>query len=266
MTSSASQYALIASQWPELHAEAVRVEQCALSDPRTACFYARRFDLLLYTLQLTLLRKEPRFARLQKQLRDLAAQLEARANIPQVAGELELIRDLTTDEWWQDVTVPLLEEVRSRLRILIGLIETTARGALYTNFTDELGELRELDPADLLTRDEFQQFRLRARDFLRAHEDHLTMQRLRRNQPLTASDLQELERFLISHGIGNSEVIERAAQEWSATASGCPSARWWASIATPPRTCSPSSWRRAPTPPPRSASSTRSSMNSPAAA
>lgn len=43
---------------------------------------ARRFDLLLYTLQLTLLRKEPRFARLQKQLRDLAAQLEARASIP----------------------------------------------------------------------------------------------------------------------------------------------------------------------------------------
>jgi type I restriction enzyme, R subunit len=42
-----SQYALIASQWPELHAEAVRVEQCALSDPRTACFYARRTIELL---------------------------------------------------------------------------------------------------------------------------------------------------------------------------------------------------------------------------
>ena len=41
------QYALIASQWPELHAEAVRVEQCALSDPRTACFYARRTVELL---------------------------------------------------------------------------------------------------------------------------------------------------------------------------------------------------------------------------
>ncbi|MFN9692647.1 MAG: DEAD/DEAH box helicase family protein [Synechococcaceae cyanobacterium] len=157
---------------------------------------ARRFDLLLYTLQLTLLRKEPRFARLQKQLRDLATQLEARANIPQVAGELELIRDLTTDEWWQDVTVPMLEEVRLRLRSLIGLIESSAQGALYTNFTDELGELIEVDSGRLLTRDEFQQFRLRARDFLRAHEDHLTMQRLRRNQPLTSADLNELQRWL----------------------------------------------------------------------
>jgi type I restriction enzyme R subunit len=174
---------------------------------------ARRFDLLLYTLQLTLLRGEARFARLQQQLRDLAAQLEARANIPQVAAELELIRDLLREEWWHDVTVSMLEEVRRRLRALMGLIETTAQAPLYTNFADELGELRELDAAALLSRDEFQQFRLRARDFLRAHEDHLTMQRLRRNQPLTPADLDELQRFLLSHGIGSEQAIQRASAE-----------------------------------------------------
>jgi type I restriction enzyme, R subunit len=47
MSASSSQYALIANQWPELHAEAMRVEECALSDPRTACFYARRTIELL---------------------------------------------------------------------------------------------------------------------------------------------------------------------------------------------------------------------------
>jgi type I restriction enzyme R subunit len=174
---------------------------------------ARRFDLLLYNLQLTLLRAEPRYNRLQKQLRDLAAQLEARPNIPQVAAELELIRDLLRDEWWQDVTVPMLEEVRRRLRALMGLIEPISRDPLYTNFTDELGVMRELDAAALLTRDEFQQFRLRAKDFLKAHEDHLTMQRLRRNQPLTPADLDELQRLLLSHGVGTEQAIQRAAEE-----------------------------------------------------
>jgi type I restriction enzyme R subunit len=174
---------------------------------------ARRFDLLLYTMQLALLRGEPRFTRLQQQLRDLAAQLEARANIPQVAAELELIRDLLRDEWWQDVTVPMLEEVRRRLRALMGLIEPISRDPLYTYFADELGELRELDAAALLTRDEFQQFRLRAKDFLKAHEDHLTMQRLRRNQPLTPGDLDELQRFLLSHGVGTEQAIQRAGEE-----------------------------------------------------
>ena len=174
---------------------------------------ARRFDLLLYSLQLALLRAEPRFRRLQQQLCELAAQLEARANIPQVAAELELIRDLSHQEWWQNVTVPMLEEVRCRLRGLIGLIETSARPPLFTHFADELGDLQELDAAALLSRDEFQQFRLRARTFLRAHEDHLTMQRLRRNQPLTATDLDELQRFLLAHGIGTEQAIQRASEE-----------------------------------------------------
>ena len=96
---------------------------------------------------------------------------------------------------------------------MVGLIETTARSPLYTNFADELGELRELDAAALLSRDEFQQFRLRARDFLRAHEDQLTMQRLRRNQPLTPADLDALQRFLLSHGVGTEQSILRAAEE-----------------------------------------------------
>ncbi|MFM7229200.1 MAG: DEAD/DEAH box helicase family protein, partial [Cyanobacteriota bacterium] len=174
---------------------------------------ARRFDLLLYTMQLSLLRGEPRFSRLQQQLRDLAAQLEARANIPQVAAELELIRDLLREEWWQQVSMPMLEEVRRRLQSLVGLIEPISREPLYTNFSDELGELVELDAASLLSRDEFQQFRLRAREFLRAHDDHLTMQRLRRNQPLTPSDLEELQRFLLAHGVGTEQAIQRATDE-----------------------------------------------------
>lgn len=72
---------------------------------------------------------------------------------------------------------------------------------------------RGLDPAHLLTRDEFKQFRLRVKDFLKAHEDHLTMQRLRRNQPLTEADLDELQRFLLSHGVGTEQAIQRAAEE-----------------------------------------------------
>jgi type I restriction enzyme R subunit len=107
----------------------------------------------------------------------------------------------------------MLEEVRRKLRGLVGLIERQARYPIYTSFTDELGELRELDPTLLISLDEFRQFRLRVREFLKAHQDHLTMQRLRRNQPLTATDLEELERFLLSHDIGSEKVIARAREE-----------------------------------------------------
>lgn len=149
-----------------------------------------RFDLLLYNLQVALLRSDQRTAKLQGQVRAIAALLEERHTIPMVAAEMGLIQNLLLDEWWQDVTVPVLEEVSRKLRGLVGLIERQARSTIYTSFTDELGELRELDPTLLISRDEFRQFRLRAREFLKAHQDHLTMQRLRRNHPLTAPILR----------------------------------------------------------------------------
>jgi type I restriction enzyme R subunit len=174
---------------------------------------ARRFDLLLYQMQLAWLKGDARFARLQEGLSSLASQLEQQHNNPIVAREMDLIQCLLQEEWWQDLTLPMLEEVRLRLRGLICMIEAKGREPVYTNFTDELGELKELDTSALITRDTFRQFRLRARAFLLEHESHLTMQRLRRNQPLTPSDLLELERFLISHGICDQDLINRASEE-----------------------------------------------------
>jgi type I restriction enzyme R subunit len=43
------------------------------------------------------------------------------------------------------------------------------------------------------------------------------MQRLRRNQPLTPGDLNELQRFLLSHGVGTERAIQRAGGTHTAT-------------------------------------------------
>jgi type I restriction enzyme R subunit len=53
-------------------------------------------------------------------------------------------------------------------------------------------------------------FKEKARRFLKAHEDHLALQRLRRSQPLTPTDLGELEQMLIQAG-GTPEMIRKVA-------------------------------------------------------
>ena len=60
-------------------------------------------------------------------------------NIPMVAAELALILELQTDEYWQDITVPMLESVRRRLRSLVKLIELKKRVIVYSDFEDEMG-------------------------------------------------------------------------------------------------------------------------------
>ena len=55
-------------------------------------------------------------------------------------------------------------------------------------------------------------FKDKARAFLRAHESHLALQRLRRNQPLTPTDLEELEKMLLEAG-GSPELIHEASEK-----------------------------------------------------
>ena len=88
-------------------------------------------------LQLARLRSEKTFPRLSKQLREIAALLEEKDSIPMVREQMELIQEIQTDAWWQDVTIPMLEGARKRLRALVKLIEKTQRKPIYTDFIDE---------------------------------------------------------------------------------------------------------------------------------
>ena len=73
---------------------------------------AKRFDLLILRLQLARLRLEPGFERLRDQVKAIAGLLEEKSAIPMVRDQMALIHDVQTDEWWQDVTLPMLESVR----------------------------------------------------------------------------------------------------------------------------------------------------------
>jgi type I restriction enzyme, R subunit len=44
-----------------------------------------------------------------------------------------------------DVTLPMLEHARRRMRGLVHLLEKRKRAIIYTDFVDDLGELAEVD-------------------------------------------------------------------------------------------------------------------------
>jgi type I restriction enzyme R subunit len=171
---------------------------------------AKQFDLMLLRLQLAVLKVEPRFELYRKRVQTLAQRLEEKASIPLVAAEMELIQDVAQDEWWQDVTVPMLERARKRLRRLVHLVDKGERKLLYTDFADQLGGETPVDLFGLSAVDDFERFRAKARAFLKAHEDHVTIHKLRLNQALTPTDLAELEGIMLDAGIGADGHLERA--------------------------------------------------------
>ena len=142
-----------------------------------------------------------------------AGALEEQTGIPAIRDQLVLIQDVAGDEWWQDVSVPMLEHVRKRLRTLVKLIEKTKKKIVYTDFEDERGQETLVNLPEVSPGMDYERFRSKAQQFVRAHDTHLSIRKLRRNVPLTATDLEELERILLEAGIGSHAQIERAKQE-----------------------------------------------------
>jgi type I restriction enzyme R subunit len=174
---------------------------------------AKQFDLLVLRLQLCVLRSEPGFERLQNQLKSIAAMLLDKSSIPMVQSQMALIQDLQSEVWWEGVTTPMLENVRRRLRSLIKLLEREERKVVYTDFEDELGDDSPIELPGVGSGAEFERFRAKARVFLKAHENHVAIHKLRRNEPLTPTDLSELERMLIEASVGTPDDLSRAKEE-----------------------------------------------------
>jgi len=171
---------------------------------------AKRFDLLLLSLELALLRTEPGYPRLQRDVRQIAGLLEEYPTIPAVAKQLPLIAEVQSDEWWTDVTLPMLEVVRRRLRLLVPFIEKSKRKIVYTDFEDEIGEAVDVEFAGLAPADKLERFRKKARVFLREHKGETAIEKIHRNWPITTADLAELQRILVDSGIGTAEDCARA--------------------------------------------------------
>jgi type I restriction enzyme R subunit len=171
---------------------------------------ARRFDLLILTLQLVILKIQPGLAPLRDRVKAIAGLLEDYSSIPGVAEQMDLLADLQTEDWWEGVTLPMLEDVRKRLRLLVQFIEKSKRKIVYTDFADEMGEHAHFPFGGFTPHSEFEQFRKKALAFLKDHKGEAAIEKVHHNWPITEADMAELKRILVESGVGTDEDCEQA--------------------------------------------------------
>lgn len=174
---------------------------------------AKRFDVLMLRMQLAMIDGDVGFDRMRAQVQQIALALADQRQIPAVRDQHVLLDDIAADEWWADVTLPLLELVRRRLRNLVKLIDKARRTIVYTDFADQLGRATEIPLVGVPAASEFERFLAKARVYLQANEQHLALQKVRRNLPLTPTDLDELERMLTDAGVGSAEDLAQAREQ-----------------------------------------------------
>jgi type I restriction enzyme R subunit len=174
---------------------------------------AKQFDYLVLQAQLAVLRTDPVLINLQARIMGIAAQLEELRNVPMVAAEMALILEVQSDEFWQDITLPILEHLRRRLRLLVKLIEPKDRKIVYSDFEDEIGAAVDVTLPNIGAGTDKARFLMKVRHFLSEHENHITIQKLRRNEQLTPQDIGELERIFLAESVGSPEDLERIRLE-----------------------------------------------------
>lgn len=103
---------------------------------------AKRFDLLLLRLRLAKLEGDAgTFGALRTRAQEIAAAFLLQTATPSVKAQELLLDQLAGDEWWVDVTMPMPEIARRRVRGLVRFIDKAKRSVVYADFVDELGDL-----------------------------------------------------------------------------------------------------------------------------
>lgn len=99
------------------------------------------------------------------------------------------------------------------MRSLTQFLDKKTRKTIVTVWEDDLGEARAAELPLVAVGVDQARFREKVTACIRAHRDHVAIQRLLRNMPLTQSDLDELERILIEQGEGSPEALAKVSGE-----------------------------------------------------
>ena len=182
----------------------------ALKDGTTP---AKQFDLLLLNAQTQLLSEDSKFAASTAKIQRVSSNLEELPNIPSVSAQMELILDIQTAEFWEGITLEILEDVRKRLRNLVELIEVPKRKTVFTNFEDEIGQGQEISLPGVSVGVDKDKFKMKVRYFLEEHKEHISLIKINRGETITPQDLSELERILLETGTADQNFLSSLEKE-----------------------------------------------------
>jgi type I restriction enzyme R subunit len=177
------------------------------SETATDDIESRLFDLLALRMQLAHAEGDANtFETGRQRVVEIAMLLEEKAAIPAVKAQLEYLARLQETAFWQDIGLGELEDMRLRLRGLMPLLDKQKRKIVYTDFKDEVLGVREETVIEM-PKMTGAQYEKKVKDYLKNHLEDEAIQRLRRNQPLSPSDLERLESILIQIGEGEGKEL-----------------------------------------------------------
>ncbi len=167
---------------------------------------AKRFDSLIYSLQIRRMRKESHVRQIS-QVINVVESLKGLGTVPKVMAQKELIKAVTEEEFWNRANYFDIEEIRIKLRELIQFLDRTPKKILYTDFEDTILPLNE-DANFIYNVNDFSDYRKKVNKFLQGNLENIVIYKLRHNERLNKKEYLDLQRIMIEELGSNNEYAQ----------------------------------------------------------
>ncbi len=182
----------------------VREELAPLIRPDGDEVSAVRFDALIYGLELAHLARKG-YGRHKSDLLKKVKGIASVANIPEIQMQAELLNKILHTDYLETAGIDEFEHIRVSLRELMKYLPKETR--IYdTDFKDEI--LSAAWNESELENDELKNYKAKAEFYVRQHQNHIAIAKLKTNRPLTETDVKSLEQILWEE-VGSREDYER---------------------------------------------------------
>ena len=188
----------VRERWNSLNPEDIATifnKLTPLAEPDDTDEEARRFDLLVLCCMLAALEGAYNIHYYASQIKSISKNLLKKTNLPVVKLKEPLLKEISSDTFWKgSFSLGALENARIEIRELIRLLDKEKRKVVYSNFTDEITDLEISEAMSTFVISE--NYKQRVERYVRENENHQIIQKLKRNIPITHSELNELEELL----------------------------------------------------------------------
>ncbi|MEP4669379.1 MAG: DEAD/DEAH box helicase family protein, partial [Cyclobacteriaceae bacterium] len=189
------------NRWRNLSSDDIHIIETHLSAlpvPTNEHESVRRFELMMLKTQQAHLLELTSLNRYCEKIERVARQLQGKYTIPEVRRAKPLIDQLANTAYYRDLSQLKLETIREEIRELVKYLDASGIEPVYTNFEDTEVEMVASDPLQPYG---LANYRQRVESYVREHRNHLVIDKLIKNIPITEDEIQQLEQILFNDGV-----------------------------------------------------------------
>ena len=154
---------------------------------------AKNFDLKIFNIEVSLLDKSQDSTKSQNAIILIAQALSSMASHPQVKIHINTIEKIQTKQYWENLTIQELEELRNELRDLIHLIPRRKSPIYIIDVNDKITENGTRVTSNIAGVKTYEQ---KVIDYLAENSDKEVIRKIKNLEKINENDLNELENIL----------------------------------------------------------------------